>query len=256
MSRSWIKVYCEKWCEGSIRKESPLLRAAWIDLLAFVGWGKYSDAGELKIAGEVGFTDKQISQMLVMPEADWAIQKARLIETTRIELFGENCIRIVAWAKYQALFWRANKEKYGKISKSLIQNENGLISTEKEIRDRDREEIEIEKEGRVRRRRSASRSPSGINFNYEKRAWEGVSPEQEAFWAKVYSGVNIKDELLRMAAWLDSNRDKAPVSRFGAFINRWLKGEQNKASSKRIQGPWDNRPAWMKKAQGKKGEHE
>jgi len=255
MSREWIKIHCEQWCEGSLRRETPALRSAWVDLLAFVGGGKYSDDGELKISGEVGFTDKQISLMLTMPEPEWVAQKARLVETTRIEVFGENCIRIVAWAKYQAQFWRArvNKEKYGKISKSLINNEKGLIYTEKEIRDRDREgdEREIESGGRGRRRRSASRSPAVVKFNFKSRAWEGITQEQEDFWGKVYPGVNVKTELLRMTAWLDANQDKAPVSRFGAFINRWLKGEQNKAASKRGQGPWDNRPAWMKKVQDK-----
>lgn len=263
MSRTWIKIYCKPWCEGSLRKETPLLRSVWADIMAFVGDSKHADEGELKVAGEVGYTDKQLAGMFTITESEWVEQKARLVETARIALFGENCIRVVNWKKYQPEFWRTRLKKRRAetlLSEEDVSEEESAEEKEKEIEiGEERGEIgerEGEGEGGRRRRRTASRSPSGISFDFKKKSWVGITPEQETFWAGVYPGVNIKAELLKMAAWLDANADKAPASRFGAFINRWLKSEQNKAASRRPQGPWDNRPGWMKKAQERKGEPE
>lgn len=63
-SRTWIKIYCDQWLNGTIREDSPELRGIWVDLLALAGSGKYGDSGEIKITDRVGFLDKQLADLL------------------------------------------------------------------------------------------------------------------------------------------------------------------------------------------------
>ena len=44
-SRTWIKVYCDKWLSGTIREEQPDVRSVWIDLLTLAGSGQFGDIG-------------------------------------------------------------------------------------------------------------------------------------------------------------------------------------------------------------------
>jgi hypothetical protein len=70
-NRTWIKVYCDKWLEGTLREDSPDIRGVWIDLLVLAGGGRYGDSGEIKLANGIGFTDKQIAEILKMKASLW-----------------------------------------------------------------------------------------------------------------------------------------------------------------------------------------
>ena len=131
-SRTWIKIYCDKWIEGTLRQESLETRGIWIDLLALVGTGKYGDTGELQLAPDVGFTDEQISGILKIPILLWSTTKELLVKTERISINNNNSLHILKWDKYQS--------EYARQKPYRAQKENiPTTLKEKEIRDRDRE---------------------------------------------------------------------------------------------------------------------
>jgi hypothetical protein len=105
-SRTWIKVYCDKWLEGTLREESPDIRGVWIDLLVLAGGGHYGDSGEIKLNNGVGFTDRQIAEILNISQALWHRAKARFIETDRIKVTQRGAISITNWSKYQSEYDR------------------------------------------------------------------------------------------------------------------------------------------------------
>jgi len=85
-SRTWVKLYCDKWLEGTIREESPLVRAVFIDLLTLAGSGIYGDTGEIKLQGGVGLSDEQVASILHLSRQQWVAARDRLIKTERIAL--------------------------------------------------------------------------------------------------------------------------------------------------------------------------
>ena len=119
MSRTWIKIYCDKWLEGSLSKESIVLRGVWITLLALVGAGKYSDAGELKVTTEVGLSDKNIAVALGVSHRKWTAAKGSLLKSGRITNDPTtNILKIMNWSKYQSEYerqkpYRRKKEEKG-----------------------------------------------------------------------------------------------------------------------------------------------
>ena len=105
-NRTWIKVYCDKWLEGTLREEAPEIRGVWIDLLALAGAGRYGDSGEIKLSNGIGLNDKQISQVLAISIGLWQRAKRRFLETNRIEMTEKGAILITNWAKYQSEYNR------------------------------------------------------------------------------------------------------------------------------------------------------
>ena len=105
MGRTWIRIYCDKWLEGTLREESLELRGAWADLLALAGSGKYSNTGEIKLTSNLGLTDDQIAGILHTSPTTWASIKDRLIETARISAdSATNIVTILNWNVYQPIF--------------------------------------------------------------------------------------------------------------------------------------------------------
>ncbi len=105
-SRTWIKVYCEKWLSGTIRDEQPDVRSVWIDLLTLAGNGQFGDIGEIKLANGVGLTDRQIAEILHISKALWKKSKQRFVLTNRIEITSKEAISIINWSKYQSDYQR------------------------------------------------------------------------------------------------------------------------------------------------------
>jgi hypothetical protein len=135
-SRTWIKVYCNKWLEGTLREETPAIRSVWIDLLALAGDGQYGDTGEIKLTNGVSFTDKQIAEILHIPTSLWRRAKARFIETERIKVTPKGVISIINWTKYQSEYER---------QKPYRERKPGSLTPEPEI-PLNNPPIEIEKE--------------------------------------------------------------------------------------------------------------
>ena len=105
-SRTWIKIYCDKWLNGTIREETPEIRGIWVDLLVLAGSGKYGDSGEIKITDNVGFLDEQLADLLQISRQKWATIKKKLIETDRVIIKNNNIIAIKKWSKYQSEYDR------------------------------------------------------------------------------------------------------------------------------------------------------
>jgi hypothetical protein len=115
-NRTWIKLYCEPWIQGTLREENPDVRGIWADLLALAGSGQYGDTGEIKPTNGVGYTDEQISQILCIKKPLWRKAKRRLLETERIEISSKGAISITNWSKYQSEYnrqkqYRTEKEQ-------------------------------------------------------------------------------------------------------------------------------------------------
>jgi len=118
-SRTWIKVYCNQWLSGTIREEQPDIRSVWIDLLTFAGSGQFGDIGEIKLANGVGFTDKQIAEILHIRTNLWRRAKARFLVSERIEINPKGAICIINWNKYQSDYQRQKPyrtQKSGELS--------------------------------------------------------------------------------------------------------------------------------------------
>ena len=105
-SRTWIKIYCDKWLNGTIRDESSEFRGIWVDLLVLAGSGKYGDSGEIKITDQVGFLDEQLADLLQISRQKWATIKKKLMETDRVIIKNGNIIGIKNWSKYQSEYDR------------------------------------------------------------------------------------------------------------------------------------------------------
>ena len=105
-SRTWIKIYCDKWLNGTIREETPELRGIWVDLLVLAGSGRYGDSGEIKITDQVGFLDQQLADLLQISVQKWVACKKKLIETDRVEVGNGNAVVIKNWSKYQSDYKR------------------------------------------------------------------------------------------------------------------------------------------------------
>ena len=105
-SRKWIKVYCNKWLSGTIRKETPDVRGVWIDLLTLAGSGQFGDIGEVKLSNGVGLTDSQIAEILHISRALWRKSKQRFLQSQRIEITPKGAISIANWSKYQSEYQR------------------------------------------------------------------------------------------------------------------------------------------------------
>jgi len=117
-SRTWIKVYCDKWLSGTIREEQPDVRSVWIDLLTLAGSGQFGDIGEVKLSNGVGLTDNQIAAILNINKALWRKAKQRFLQSDRIEITPRGAIRITNWSKYQSEYQRQKPYRRSKSEES------------------------------------------------------------------------------------------------------------------------------------------
>lgn len=140
-SRTWIKVYCDNWIQGTLREETPDVRGIWADLLALAGSGQYGDTGEIKLTNGVGYTDEQIAQILCIKKSLWRKAKLRLVETERIKISPKGAISITNWSKYQSEYGRQKPYRAGKERSFTPEPKIPLNNPPKEIE----KEIESEK---------------------------------------------------------------------------------------------------------------
>ncbi len=105
-SRTWVKLYCDKWLKGTVREFAPEIRSIWADLLVLAGSGQYGDTGEIKVTDEIGLTDNQISRILHVKKSLLLRAKSQFLEQKMIEITPENAISVVNWSKYQSEYDR------------------------------------------------------------------------------------------------------------------------------------------------------
>lgn len=133
-SRTWIKVYCDKWLEGSISEEPIELRGVWISLLALAGNGKYGDSGEIMALKDVGFNDSQLAVMLKINLKRWLVSKKQLQKTQRIKVSTNNIITIKNWKKYQSEYERTSQYR----SKDTTNDTTNDTARDKRMENRDK----------------------------------------------------------------------------------------------------------------------
>ena len=117
-NRKWVKLYCENWIEGTLRKESAELRGIWADILALAGDGHYGDSGIIQLSNGIAYTDNQIARILHIPEELWDNSKKRLVDTKRIEIARSGVISVVNWSKYQSEYGRQKAYRTAKNKES------------------------------------------------------------------------------------------------------------------------------------------
>lgn len=80
-------------------------------------------------------------------------------------------------------------------------------------------------------------NPSGIEISLNDKSKYDVPLEDIALWEETYPAVDVKGELKRMIAWLDSNPTKRKTRRgVKKFINGWLARTQDKGGSNTQKG--------------------
>ena len=118
MGRTWIKVHCREWIEGTLRAETPEIRGVWADLLALAGSGPYHDIGEIKLQNGVGLSDSVICEILAIKRPLWRKAKQRFLETDRIKITPKGAIFIVNWKKYQSEYARQKPYRTARVPSS------------------------------------------------------------------------------------------------------------------------------------------
>lgn len=157
-SRTWIKIYCDKWLGGTIREETPEVRGIWVDLITLAGSGRFGDTGHIKLSNNIGMTDEQIAGILQITQELWNKAKKRLAETNRISFNGDNIISIINWNKYQSEYER-QKSYREKLQTEVTSNSYGEKEKEKE------------KENRIdNNKRKSNKKKSGENGTHQRSA--------------------------------------------------------------------------------------
>ena len=206
-SRTWIKVYCDKWLEGTISEESISVRGVWISLLALAGNGNYGDSGEIKALDGVGFNNNQVAAMLKVSLNLWVATKNRLEKTGRVTISNDNIITIVNWKKYQSEYERTSKYR---IKDTTTATTKGTL--------REREE-RIEKESREEKETT---SPEIKKIEFEEYI-EELRPQ--------FADIKFDSELKKFHLyWSEGNRKlKRPKL---ALLNWMEKAREIKAEKK------------------------
>lgn len=120
-SRTWIKIYCDSWLEGSLKDDPLELRGLWIGLLALAGSGKYGDDGIIKVRGNIGLEDRQLGKIFSITTNKFSKLKNKLVKLERIFVDSNNIITILNWGKYQSEYLRQKPYREAKLSKQKLQ---------------------------------------------------------------------------------------------------------------------------------------
>ena len=80
--------------------------------------------------------------------------------------------------------------------------------------------------------KSNSEQTHKINFNFKSLTWENITEKDIVIWEEAYPAVDIKQELLKIKAWLVSNPEKKKKN-YKRFINNWLIKVQDKGGNKK-----------------------
>lgn len=107
--RPWIKLWPKKWLASirKARKQSDKYGThladfgAFTTLLCIAGDGNYCDIGAIQITPLMGYSDKQIADLMCISRRQWLRYKDKFVITGRISLGQNNQILINSWGNYQ-----------------------------------------------------------------------------------------------------------------------------------------------------------
>ena len=230
-SRTWIKIYCDRWLNGTIREETPEIRGIWVDLLVLAGSGKYGDSGEIKITDHVGFLDEQLADLLQISRQKWASIKNKLIETDRVIVKNNNIIAIKKWSKYQSEYDRQKVYRQPEDTNNpTLGNSNQKLQTEvtpeSTARERDKR---IEKENREREE-SVSLSTEEV-FEVYKREIMGCPDESVSIPEDIENDIELTIKRFTAARVIDAIREGVKRKRkdwgyIVGILKNWEKKDQ------------------------------
>lgn len=238
--RTWIKIYCDKWINGTLREEPLALRGLWVDLLTLAGNGTYGDAGKIGLPQNVPLTDNQVAAILKIEPQEWLDGKSRLIETDRVRETAEGLIEIINWKKYQSEYSRQKSYR-----QKLQHKVTAKSAQEKE------KEIEIEIENSTKdnistntnnnssystsapdRKKIGPLPKENVQFDFDKEEFIGISEKDMTKWAEAYPACDIGLEIKRAAQWLISNPAKRKKN-YRRYITNWLSRTQERGGTRR-----------------------
>lgn len=64
--------------------------------------------------------------------------------------------------------------------------------------------------------------------------WEGITPDVKMAMVEAYPAVDVDAQLKEAAAWCVTHSNDAPRSKYGAFLNTWLKKHQDRHAIRSI----------------------
>jgi hypothetical protein len=139
-SRTWIKIYCNKWLEGSLKDDSLELRGFWITLLTLAGSGQYGDRGIIQVTEGVGLTPQQLAKIIGIPYRRVGHFIAKLVDLGRISINNDDVICITNWQKYQSEYGRQKPYREAKLPpKSYNQELQSMVTPQGATQERERE---------------------------------------------------------------------------------------------------------------------
>lgn len=139
--RPWFKIFAKRWLEGSLKHESLPFRGVWVSLLCISSDSKYGDIGYIALGDNVGYTDKQIAQILNISIQKWVYYKRGLAEKEMITVMANNVIKINNWVQYQSEYQR--QKGYRVKLQHKVTSHNTPQSNSQEV------EVEVEEEKKV-----------------------------------------------------------------------------------------------------------
>jgi len=232
---NWVKLYCDEWFEGSIRKEPIVVRAIWSDLLAFAG--KVGESGVIRLPGcDVGYTDEQLSAIFNVEPPLWLTVKKRLSQhpggdkENRITVNDRNVIEIINWPKYQSEYDRTKRYR---------KRNNATENATTKIRSKGTVENRIEVEVDLDLKKIKDNTPE-VDGEYIKRCkafynemMEGTHGPVVEDWEKLYGDVvNVPSALFAASTWLVENPRNRKKT-FKKFYGNWLRNQYTRATQPR-----------------------
>lgn len=104
MKRTWVKLFCNQWLNGSARNDPLEVRALWVDLLAIAG--EFGGDGRVRITENIPFSDENIAKIMRVRLSIWRKVKLYLIENGRISVDNDGFLTIAKWTTYQSEYQR------------------------------------------------------------------------------------------------------------------------------------------------------
>jgi hypothetical protein len=217
VKRTWVKLFCNQWLNGSARHDPLEVRALWVDLLAIAG--EFGGDGRVRITENTPFSDENIAKMMKVKPSIWRKVKSYLIQNGRITVDIDGFLTITKWSTYQSEYQRtktAPSRKSTTESTAKSTSESTPLEVEVRSKKRDIEESKksqeiartTEKKPVVRRPRS---SPSSSSAKKEK---EPPPPAVEAYRevARMYPHKSTWEEIdstvgtgpLALTLWRDT----------------------------------------------------
>lgn len=216
--KTWRKALDSGWLKNHklwVFWSYCLMRAAYKEHDAIVGYqtvhllpGQFI-FGRKKAAEELNLTERSIRTNL-----DFLVKSQNVtIETTN----KFSIITIVNWNIYQCDERDNDQQTDQQLANNRPATDQPLTTYKKEEKGKKR-----------------SSTLPDLFFEFETRAWNGISDKDKDGWKAAYPACDIEIELAGMAEWLLSNPDKKK-SNYRRFITNWLKKAQDKGGSKRAE---------------------